>query len=162
MNSLTELGITREDILDKAAEKLLEEISEDWDIAPEIQRHVCGVLVDSAKGKIDGLLQEALDDLLDIDFTPVDEWGEPIRKSPTTLRQMVKDKALNFLSEKVNKDGKACNYQPVGSRGEWLAEKAAAKAMDYEVKEELKKAVLSAKGHLQKKVAKYIMETLLK
>lgn len=161
MTAMQELGISREDILDKAAEKLLENISVKDDLAYSIKEKVSRQLVDAAKEKIDGLLQEAVDDLVDTEFTPVDEWGEPMRKSPTSLRRMVKDRAMSFLTERVNKDGKACTYQAVGSRGEWMAEKAAKDAMTFEVKKELTKAVESAKSELQKRVADHITETLL-
>lgn len=159
---IQELGITREDILDKAAEKLLESISIEEDLAYSIKSAVSKQLVDAAKGKIEALLNEAIGDLIDTPFTPVDEWGEPVRKQSTTLRQMVKERAVGFLSERVDRDGKTCSYQSVGSRGEWMARKAAESAIDYECKKELTKAVESAKADIKKRVADHITETILK
>lgn len=159
---LQELGITREDILDKAAEKLLESISIEEDLAYSIKSAVSKQLVDAAKGKIETLLNEAIGDLIDTPFTPVDEWGEPTRKQSTTLRKMVKERAIGFLAEKVDHGGKTNSYNSVGSRGEWMARKAAESAIDFECKKELTSAVETAKADIKKRVADHITEILLK
>ena len=161
MTTMQDLGISREDILDKAAEKLLEGCDTEGYLIDEVRRQCVSEIVKSATPKIDGILNEALAGLVDAKFTPVDEWGEPMRKTSTTLREMVKEKALKFLAEKVDKDGKS-TYQAVGSRGEWMAKKAATEAITYEVKKELTKAVESAKSDLTKLVADHITQTLLK
>ena len=159
---LEQLGITREDILDKAAEKLLQSISIEGDLSHSIKSAVSKQLVDASKGKIEELLSEAIGDLIDTPFTPVDEWGEPVRKQSTTLRQMVKQRAVGFLSERVDQDGKTCTYQSVGTRGEWMARKAAESAIDHATKQELSRAVETAKADIKKRVADHITEILLK
>lgn len=159
---LQELGITKDDILDKAAEKLLESISHEDDLAYSIKSAVTKQLVDTAKGKIESLLSEAIGELIDTPFTPVDEWGEPTRKQSTTLRQMVKERATGYLAEKVDREGKTSSYNSVGSRGEWLARKAAESAIDFECKKELTAAVDVAKADIKKRVADHITEVLLK
>lgn len=159
---LQELGITREDILDKAAEKLLDRISIEEDLAHSIKRAVSQQLVDAAKGKIETLLNDAIGELIDTPFTPVDEWGEPTRKQSTTLRKLVKERAIGFLAEKVDRDGKTTSYNSVGSRGEWMARKAAESAIDFECKKELTAAVEAAKADIKKRVADHITEILLR
>ena len=162
MSTLQELGISREDILDKVAEKFIVSLDDDGSIIDSVRRKIVSEIVEGARPKIDEILEGALIELVDTKFEPVDEWGERTSDKPTTLRQMVKDRALSFLAEKVNGDGKATTYNAVGSRGEWMAKKAASEAMTCEVKQELTKAVDAAKADLRQMVAKHIADVLLK
>lgn len=160
---LKELGITREDILDKAAEKLLASFDEErGDLSSQIKEKVSREIIVSMKGKVESLLQKTVSDLVDTPFMPVDEWGQPQRKESTTLRKMVKDRAVAFLTEQVDSDGKANSYRSNMSRGEWLARKAAESVVDFECKKELTKAVETAKAEIKKRVADHITEILIK
>jgi len=163
MSALAELGISREDIIDKCVEKVLDQLNEDdSSVFSEVRRLAVNAIIEEAKPKIDGILDQALAGLVDAEFTPVDEWGQPIRKKSTTLRALVKERANAFLGEQVNSDGKTCSYQTVGSRAEWIAKKAATDAITWDVKQEITKAVETAKAEIKSQLAKHIAETMLK
>lgn len=163
MSTLQDLGITREDILDRVAEKLIESLEDDWtSFAEKVKARVVDDVKKQSQPKIDQILDESLKGLVDAPFTPIDEYGEPTRKKATTLRQMIKDRAMNYMTERVDNDGRPNSYNSTATRGEWMAKKAANEAMTYEIKAELKKSVDTAKDHLRQQVANYIKDTLLK
>jgi hypothetical protein len=160
---LNELGITREDILDRAAERLIETLSDiDDDMVASVRKKVVADVFAKVSAKASTLLEGVVSDLVDSPFTPVDEWGEPKIKKPTTLRQMIKEKSIGYLSEKVDGEGKASTYNAQQTRADWLAKKAAKESIDHEVKAEITKAVDAAKAEVRTQVAKFVADTILK
>lgn len=163
MSALAELGISREDIIDKCVERVLEQLGgEDSSVFSEVRRLAVAAIMEEAKPKIDAILDKALEGLVDAEFTPVDEWGHPTRKRPTSLRELVKEKATGYLAEQVNSDGKPTSYNAVGSRAQWLAQKAAQEGITWEMKQEISKAVEQAKADVKRSVANFITSTLIK
>lgn len=162
MSALSDLGITREDVVEKAAERLLEELSdtdESW--IDSLKSRVLTAVTAKATTHIDAVLAETVSRLADTEFTPVDEWGDRKGKA-TTLREMIKTRALSYLTQKVDERGNPSTYHAAMSRATWLAQKAAEDAMTLEVKKELSNAVATAKDELRKQVAQFIADTLLK
>jgi hypothetical protein len=161
--NLESLGITKDDIIDRAADKLIE-CCGDGDfasLATTLERRVADVLLKESSPKIDAILAAALEKIVDLPFTPVDEWGEPKKVAPTTLREMVKAKALAYLTEKVDDRGQKTPYHEASTRAAWLASKVAAEAITGELKREVAAAVDAAKSTLQAKVAQFIAARLL-
>ena len=159
--NLNDLGITKDDILDKIVQKLLDEL-DTGSIQFAVKQALTCDIVAKAEPLINSVLAEAIGDLIDKPYTPVNEWGEPTRQQPTTLRAMVQDRSLAYLGEKVDKNGKKAGYDSVETRAEWLAASAAEKIVDRECKAELAKLVATAKADIQRRVAGFITETVLK
>jgi hypothetical protein len=159
--NFNDLNITKDDILDKIVEKLLDELDA-GSIQAAIKQAITREMVAKVQPLIDSVLAESIGDLIDKPYTPVNEWGEPTRQQPTTLRAMVQDRSLAYLDEKVDKNGKKAGYDSVGTRAEWLAANAAEKIVDRECKAELAKLVATAKAGIQRRVATFITETVLK
>lgn len=162
VESLASLGITREDIITRAAEMIMEPDDGESvraNIINTVKRELAVNMAKLAESKIDQLLTDTVSGLIDSPFTPVDEWGEP-KDKVTSLREMVKRKSLEFLVEKVGSDGKP-GYKANMSRASYLAKKAAEDAMTYEVKKEIGDAVASAKTQMRKLVADYITSILI-
>lgn len=154
--TLEALGITKEDVIARLIENSGEDIN---DI---IRSEIKALVLKTAPAAIEKALAASIETILDTSYQPVDEFGEPQRHTkPTTLRNSVKDRAVNYLAEKVNSDGKACNYNAIGTRADWIASKVVEKQLDYETKKEIEKAVVAAKAQLKSQVAQYIVTTLL-
>ena len=161
MSALDDLGITRDDIIDRAVEKILDKLQDDK--SPFYRDVICKVrdkLIADADKKIDSLLETTLSGIVDAPFNPVDEFGEPNRKEPTTLREMVKVKALKYLDEPVNSDGKATSYNTVGSRLLWTAIKAGKEIVDTEMRRSLDQAVAVGREQVKKSVAEYLASAM--
>lgn len=161
MLTLEHLGITREDILSRAVETLLSDDANGDDLLVSIKAEVVKRMVSAAEVKIDELLRESIGDIADAEYTPVDEFGRPTREMPTSLRRLVQERSVTYLSESVNTDGKTTDYNKVGSRAEWMAMKAAKDAMTYAVMQEIKRAVETAKAQVKQSIANHIRDTML-
>lgn len=158
---LNDIGITKEDVIDRAAEKLIDGFDEDYgDLRTQIVLAVKTEMVKRAESQIDSILEASLADLLDTDFQPIDEWGDK-KGSKTTLRKLVKEKSMAYLKAKVDENGKESTYRAAETRANWLAKKAAKDAIDYETRKEIEKAVDTAKSEIKQIVAKHITERIL-
>ncbi len=156
---LAELGITREVVIEQLAQKVLDEMDGE-SIITAVRSKVVTKLLNDAGPRIEEVLGQSIADLVDADFTPVDEWGEPTRKEATSLRKLTKEKATKYLAEKVDKDGKASSYGSVGTRGEWMARKAAEEAITYECKRELEVVIAKAKSEVLGMVMRFLTDTI--
>ena len=162
MATLEALGITRDEIVTRAAELLLEPDGGEsvrTAMLAEVKRALAADMREVAEGQIDSLIEVTLADMVDAPFQPVDEWGDKKGKA-TSLRELVKTKSLEYLTEKVGSDGRP-GYNANMSRAAYLAKKAAEDAMTYEVKKEIADAVNTAKSQMRKLVADHITAVLL-
>ncbi len=158
---LAQLGITRDDVIDRAANKLLEQIDAD-ETADAVLNKLKSELRAKAEPRIAEQLDIACRDLMTTPLCPVDEWGEPTRKNATTLRDMAKEKCVRWLTESVDNTGRTGGYPTVGTRAEWLAKKAAEEAVQSEVKQNIAAMVAAAKLEITSKVAAFIAEQIVK
>lgn len=163
VGALEELGISREEIIDRCVERIVSQYQgeEEGSLAFEIKQLAVAKLIEDAKPRIEAILDSALSDIVDAEFTPVDEWGHATCKRPTSLRAMVKERALAYLQDKVDDSGKITTYNGT-RRAQWLALKAANECMTREVKKEIDEAVSTAKSEIKSKVAEHITALLLK
>lgn len=157
---LKALGITAETIINAAVDRIGDEHG--VEILSAMKEAVASAVAKAAPAIIESKLSEAVESVLSTDYQPVDEWGEPTVGKKTNLRDMVKKRSLDYLAEKVDREGKTTNYNSIGTRGEWMARTAAEKAIDYSAKNEIGKAVEEAKAHVKRLVAKHITDTVLK
>ena len=160
LEPLQALGITREDIINKAVEKLLNSY-EEQDMLEIVQKTIREHISKNAASTINAALEKVTSEILDSPYTPIDNWGEPTGRQ-TTLREMVKTVSLGWLDQKVTKEGKTDRYDKPWTRGEWLAYTAAEKAFNYEYKKEIEDTVIKAKEQIRTQVAKYVAEIILK
>lgn len=160
IETLQALGITKDDIIEKAVEKLLSSC-EEHDILETVQKFIREHIAKNATSAINAALEKVTSDILDAPYTPVDNWGEPTGNQ-TTLRDMVKTISLGWLDQKVTKEGKTDHYDKPWTRGEWLAYTAAEKAFNYEYKKQIEETIAKAKEAIQSQVANFITETILK
>lgn len=106
--------ITREEVLNLAAQKLVDAYGGDPDIsekAEEIIRSKVGEMFSetSIRTRIDECLTAELEKLLSQEIVPVDIWGQR-EGSPTTIRAILSDRARKFWDVPVNSEGREITY----------------------------------------------------
>lgn len=112
----TPFEITREEVLELAAKKLVDacEYSDSTSIeerAEEMIRRKVGELFSetSIKSKIDQCLTAELEKLLGQEIIPVDIWGQR-EGSPTTIRAALAERARKFWDLPVDREGRESTY----------------------------------------------------
>ena len=117
------LGITKEDVLERAAHLAAEDfLDRRSDIDARFTEMISARVDAATAGKMDKAVDSALnaemERLLCHEYTPVDLWGEATGE-PTTLRTTLHDRAKNFWNTKVDAKGERSSYggKP---RYEWL------------------------------------------
>lgn len=120
---LKTLGITRQDVLDLAAQKLAEDATRDGEsifaqARDAIQAEVKKIVQTGLAEKVDTVLAAEMEKILAQEIIPCDIWGDRKGKA-TTIKAVLADRARDFWFEVVNADGKISNYggKP---RYEWL------------------------------------------
>lgn len=101
--------ITREEVLNLAAQKLVDAYCGDPDLSNSaetmIRSKVKELFENGITKKIDEILTTETEKLLSQEIVPVDIWGERVSK-PTTIRAQLAQRAREFWDVKVNKDGR--------------------------------------------------------
>jgi hypothetical protein len=124
MNLLDELGITREELINRTIEKILdipagyEAGNPDYDECVELTIHeeVKSQVNNSIKNivkqsqaviqeEIQKAIQERVSEVFTQPFQPVSRWNEPVGE-PTTIRDLIAKEAETFWTTAVDKDGK--------------------------------------------------------
>jgi hypothetical protein len=139
-------GITKEDIVDRAAALLAKDAlssSPEWNddagefvdapvdllgkalklVESELHAQVKRVLGNSVEAAVEERLRQEMETLLGKEIIPVDIFGEQTGE-PTTMRGVLEKRAREFWEIKVDKDGKpGGGYYGGKSRAEFLMEK---------------------------------------
>jgi hypothetical protein len=107
--------ITREEILNLAAQKLVDAYGGDPDIAEQaedmVRRKVDNLFADeNIRKRIDEALTAEMDKLLGQEIHPVNIWGEREGGKPTTIRAQLAERARKFWEVPVNEDGRESPY----------------------------------------------------
>lgn len=163
--NIQNLEITKEDIIAKAAEKLLDRFETEGmvdRVSGFVRASLTRSMIDTARPKIDALLDEILASIVDKPYAPVNEWGETTGEIQTSLRQMVQAKALDYLSQKVDKDGRPTTYNACGTRAEFMAEQAAKEVVESSCKQEMRAAVVEVRKKVQEQIAEVLAQLLAK
>lgn len=97
-------------IVAQAVNELLGDNGDLFDRAShEISSRVDAALAKGLDGVIEKTINEIMEKALDTEIAPVNVWGER-EGNATTIRAALHERARNFWSEKVDKEGKASSY----------------------------------------------------
>lgn len=106
-------GITREEVLNLAAQKLVDAYGGDPDLSETaermIQEKVTEAFANNLNRRIDEFLTAEMAKLLGQEIVPVNIWGDREGK-PTTIRAELAKRARDFWNVRVDKDGRESSY----------------------------------------------------
>jgi len=140
MDILEQVGITKEELIDRIVEKALgitadykqtgEETWEDIPLSRVVDQKITaaiGNLVESMKPKIQDRINEIMDKevekVFSQPFTPVDRFGYG-KGETTTIRELIAKEAIEYWTEKVDDNGNKTNGYGVQTvRAEFYAKK---------------------------------------
>lgn len=163
--NINPFGITREEILNLAAQKLADDCTGDslWDIAKrEIKERIDTYVNDTMKSKIDAVLSEEMEKILSSEIAPVNIWGEAVG-TPTTIRAALAQKARDFWNVTVNEKGAPSDsWGSKMTKAEWLMKKITGEEFSKAVQQNLTNIVGAFKDALKEQAQKDITEHLNK
>lgn len=104
-------GITREEILELAARKIIDAYDESPGdmIREKVQSMVKAQVGPILQFEIELAMRAEIEKILSAKITPVDMWGEKTG-TETTIREQLAKKARQFWDEKVDNEGKLSSY----------------------------------------------------
>lgn len=106
-------GITRDEILNLAAQKVADEYPDNGDIEEMVRKQlrdrVEQVVNETVLKKIDAFLTEEMTKIVSQEIAPLTIWGERIGK-PTTIKNVLSERARVFWETKVNAQGSEESY----------------------------------------------------
>jgi hypothetical protein len=129
------IDITKEELLELAAQKLADMHYNDGDIESVraiVSKEVEKRIAKSVGETIDSFLKEALEKIVASEIQPLNVWGEPVGEK-TTIKDLLHKKALNYWAEKVDSSGKPSTSYNAKPRSVFLVGEV--------VNEEFKKAL---------------------
>jgi len=106
-------GITREEVLNLAAQKLVDAYADDPSLSESAERQICEkvkqLFETGLKARIDDFLTAEMKRITGEEIVPVNIWGEREGK-PTTIRAELAKRAQEFWGARVDKDGRETTY----------------------------------------------------
>lgn len=109
----TPFEITKEEVLELAAKKLVDESFNGCELHDSanalLKKRVEEIVADGLKTKVDEFLTREMNELLSKEIFPVDIWGDKVGK-PTTVRAQLHERAKAFWDVKVNDEGREVSY----------------------------------------------------
>lgn len=130
---LEDIGITKEEILDRVADSLIEQMTEE--AKNNIARFVNDEVKTAVRSQVSTIIADTARKTFDGTFQPINHYGEAVGQ-PTTIRDMFVKQAREWWSLKVD-----CNGNPssdtYGSK-KTMAQYHAQKAMDEVVRDTMK------------------------
>jgi len=106
-------GITREELLEMAAQKLADMYAENDDLAAsvsaKIEDRIKQLFAETITVRIETFLHAEMERLISMEIRPVDIWGKPTG-APTTIRAQLAARAKEFWDTKVDTDGRPSTY----------------------------------------------------
>lgn len=133
-------NITRDEILNLAAQKLADQYSDESDLCEYarklIAERVEATVKASVMSKVDAILSAEMERIMSHEIIPITIWGERCGP-PTTLRAALHERAMNYWMEKVGDDGKPSTGWGATPRHEWMLKKYAGAAFDEAIKQNI-------------------------
>lgn len=161
-------GITREEILDLAAQKLANEFADQESLENRISKLINQKVEEASKSRIipavDAALKAEMDTLLNKEIVPIDIWGQKAGE-PTTVRAAFIEHARNYWDAKVDNEGKPSTYYQAKPRHQYFFEKIAGEQFSKAVEQNIVNLVGAFKDSLKADVAAQMsnhIDTLIK
>lgn len=176
---LKQLGITREEIIDRitskalglAADQVQGEDGEWQDVAfcqvaekkiEEAIKNLIKNLQPTIQQKIDQLVTARTEEIFLKPFQPVNEWGEK-QGEPTTIKDMISKEAIKFWECAVDDNGDVTKYgSGKQTRAAYYAKKVTRDYYSQELTHEIKKMALEIKNKIPATIADEIREAIFK
>ncbi len=150
IETLNELGITKETIMAAIVEAALEEIDVDAAVHSSIHKQVARKLDGMAAAAIERVLDKEVRDLLSRDIVPVDIWGEQCGE-PTTIRAEFHQRSMNYWDTKVNANGEpTTGTYGNKTRAEFLLQKIGHEAFGKGIRENASEIIVALRESLDK------------
>ncbi len=115
-------------------------------IMKNIKKDVQEQVAKSVRDTVNETVNTWVKDFLEKPFTPVNSWGEPIGKEPTTIRSVIEEKSKDFMMERVDRNGKTDGYDRNEPRFIWAARQVAESAVRDSLRPELDKVIAEMKS----------------
>lgn len=177
MDILEQVGITKDELIDRIVEKALgitadykqtgEESWEDIPLSSVVDRKITeaiGNLVDTMKKtiqtRIDEIMTREVEKVFTLPFQPVTRWGEK-NGEETTIRDLIAKEADEYWKKVVNKNGEPITGYSLDS-GSIRAEHYARKVMTEYYNKELVETVKTMADELKKRIPATIGEEITK
>lgn len=139
----------RQAIINAAARMLVDRM--DRDLITEIRETVCKEIRAQVSPQVEWLLHTP--------FIPTDPYGNAKSKEPKTLAEIVVQSAEQYLTEKVDSQGKT-GYGANESRIRWIAKEVAAEAVRKDLNEEIAKARAELTAAIKARMAAVLSESI--
>lgn len=101
-------GITRAEILEIAAQKMVNQLADHEELenlaSNRIRERVDAIIKEKFNSKIDEFLKAEMDKIMSSTVTPINMWGEKTGE-PTTIRDALAIKAKEFWTQGVDNNG---------------------------------------------------------
>ena len=130
---LEDIGITKEDILSRVAESLIEQMTEE--ARANIARFVNDEVKTAVRSQVSAIIMDTARKTFDGTFQPINHYGEAVGE-PTTIRDMFVKQAKEWWSLKVDSSGRP-TQDSYGNK-QTMAQFHAKEAMDLVVRETMK------------------------
>lgn len=130
---LEDIGITKEDILSRVAESLIEQMTEE--ARAGIARFVNDEVKTAVRSQVSAIIMDTARKTFDGTFQPINHYGEAVGE-PTTIRDMFVKQAKEWWSLKVDREGRP-SQDSYGDK-KTMAQFHAQAAMDLVVRETMK------------------------
>lgn len=105
--------ITKEEVLNLAAQKVADEYAGDADMHDAVHKlcrdRVEEIVTNGLVKRVDEFLSVEMEKIMRQQINPVDIWGERTG-TPTTMREQLSKRAQDFWNVRVDKEGKPSSY----------------------------------------------------
>ena len=154
-------GITPEEIIELAAQKLSDQLADSEALQNSVEGKVNAriekLFATNLNAKVEAFLSAEMERILSAEICPVNIWGEK-QGNPTTIKAVLATRAREFWDTKVNSDGKPGDFYSNKPRHEWLFEKIVKDQFAEAVKQNITNLVGSLKDSLSTSAAKIVRE----
>lgn len=109
----TPFEITKEEVLELAAQKLADNYGDNGELADaattRLRERIEEIIKTGIASRVDAFLDAEMRELLSKEIIPLTMWGEKAGE-PTTLRDVLHKRALEFWDVRVDKDGRKSDW----------------------------------------------------
>lgn len=178
MDILTQIGITKEELIDRIVDTALgitagyeQTGHESWEELPlsevvdkKIETAI-GKLVDRLKDQIekqiDKIMAQKIEEVFNAPFQRTNQWGDKIGE-PTTIRDMVANEAINYWNQKVDDDGKTSKYNSKQTMAEYHAKQVVKKVYDTELAAAVEVMIKDFRAKIPDTIGEIMAKTVVK